>query len=106
MGLKEELDKANKELAELQETVKSHAEDRSTLDLDQLSESVIEIMDARDKAIADKKRDDDEPTRKGDQIGPETDPEAILAAVQQGDYELAKWLKARPRCGLYWSKLK
>ncbi len=93
---KEILEESNQNLSELNETVRSHADDPTTVDIEALTPIVMAILDVRDKALADKKRDEDGPVRKGDPVGPETDPEAILAAVQQGDYELAKWLKARP----------
>jgi hypothetical protein len=93
---KDILEESNQNLAELNETVRSHADDPVTVDIDALTPIVMAILDIRDSALADEQRAADAPVRRGDPIGPETDPEAILAAVMQGDYALAKWLKARP----------
>ena len=94
--LEEKIDALNNELVNLQTVVKDHKTDPATIDFEKLEETFGTLLDARDEKLVEKLKDDDPPLRRGDPIGPETDGEAVLAAVSSGDFALAKALKTRP----------
>lgn len=97
MTVKESIEKLTQGIAELQNTVKDHADDQATIDIEKLGEDLLEMKNSIDEMkAADDKRADDLRVRKGDPVGPETDPQAVLAAIASGDHELAKYLQKRP----------
>ena len=97
MTIKDSIEKLTQGIAELQNTVKEHADDRATIDIDKLGEDLLAMKTSIDEMQAsEEQRSADLRVRKGDPVGPETDPQAILAAISSGDLELAKFLKERP----------
>ena len=97
MTVKDSIEKLIQGISELQDTVKEHADDRATIDIEKLGEDLLAMKSSIDEMqAAEEQRAADLRVRKGDQIGPETDPMAIIAAISAGDLELAKFLRDRP----------
>jgi HK97 family phage major capsid protein len=96
MSLNDKLDVLTQNISELTSTVKEHSDDRPTIDMDKLGEELLTISAGIDELKTAEEKRAAEPIRKGDEIGPESDGQVILAAVQAGDHELAKWLRKRP----------
>jgi HK97 family phage major capsid protein len=97
MSVKDSINDLVQQIGELQNTVKEHADDRATVDIDKLGEELLVMRSSIDDLqAAETKRQEERIIRQGDPIGVEADPHAVLAAVASGDVELAKYLQSRP----------
>lgn len=95
--IKEQIEALTQNIGELTTTVKEHAGEQSDVDMERLEGELLSLSNGITALRDEQAERDKQLLRKGDPVGPEPDPNAILATLTSGNVEAARSMAARPQ---------